>query len=93
MTFNEPLNTAVFTTTHVVRNNSPIVYVSHDEDGSWQFFGNEPVSVKDAMVVGLGEIISLDKTILQIADLSIGFSAHRDSQKNKWEIITNKESV
>jgi hypothetical protein len=93
MAFNEEINIAVFTTRFVVQNASPIVYVSHDEEGDWQFLGSEQVSMKDAMVVSLEDIITIDKTILELANLPIGDSASRSSKESKWEIITNKESV
>jgi hypothetical protein len=51
--FSESLDTAVFTTRFVVRDKSPILFVSHDADGSWQFHGNETnVDDKDMMLVG-----------------------------------------
>ena len=39
-----------------------------------------------AMIVGLGEIIKIDKSVLELADLPIGYHAVRDSRKDKWVI-------
>ncbi len=39
--FKDSLNTAVFTSKNIVENNSPILLVSYDSDGSWQFNGSE----------------------------------------------------
>ena len=93
MTFNIEMKTAVFTTKFVVQNDSPIVYVSHDEEGDWQFLGIGKVSINDAVVLSLKEISKIDKTILELSNLTTGHSASRSSQESKWEIITNKESV
>jgi hypothetical protein len=39
--FDDPENTAVFTTQHVLEYGQPIVRVTHDvEDGAWQFHGD-----------------------------------------------------
>lgn len=35
--FSDAPNTACFTCRHVLEENRPIRYVSHDEDGYWQF--------------------------------------------------------
>ena len=35
--FSDAPNTACFTCCHVLEENKPILYVSHDEDGYWQF--------------------------------------------------------
>ena len=35
--FSDAPNTACFTCCHVLEENKPILYVSYDEDGYWQF--------------------------------------------------------
>ena len=35
--FKDAQNTACFTCCHVLEENKPILYVSHDQDGFWQF--------------------------------------------------------
>ncbi|WP_158643722.1 hypothetical protein [Pseudobacter ginsenosidimutans] len=41
--FKEPLNTAVYTTVHVMKEDSPIVLVTHELDGHWQFLGSDRI--------------------------------------------------
>ena len=87
--FDDPLNTAVFTTKFVIRDKKEITYVTHDEDdGAWQFFSNDEwENFEDvAMVVGLGTILSFDNTLLEIADLPYGYCATRKSRNDKWVI-------
>lgn len=85
--FKEADNTAVFTTKFVVNDKKEITYVTHEkEDGAWQFFSNDNFdNFEDvAKVVGLGEIVKIDATVLDIADMPEGFSAHRKFKGDKW---------
>ena len=85
--FKESDNTAVFTTKFVITDHKDITTVTHDkEDGAWQFFSNDHFDhLEDvAKVVALGEIIEMDSTLLDLADLPPGFSAHRKFKGDKW---------
>lgn len=85
--FKDTLNTAVFTTNFVVKYKKEITYVTHEiEDGAWQFFSNDKFENYEdvAMIVSLGEIIKIDKTVLDIADLPLGYVATRQSTNDKW---------
>jgi hypothetical protein len=87
--FKEADNTAVFTTQFVVNDKKDITYVTHEkEDGAWQFFSNDNFGHFEdvAMVVGLGEILKIDNTLLELADLPEGFSAQRNFKGDKWVI-------
>lgn len=85
--FKESPTTAVFTTTFVVKKKSPILFVYHDEDGDWQFHGpEEDVAEQDMMMVGLGQLIDIDNTILEISD---GSPATRKSRSDQWRLVTN----
>jgi len=87
--FELPLNTAVFTTKYVMEGLSKIIYVSHDDDGDWQFHGKEEnVPDSDIRIIGLGEIIELDESVLEIADLPMGFEAIRNSSDDAWQIVS-----
>lgn len=82
------LNVAVFTTRQVIVDKSPIVYVSHDRDGDWQFFGEEKVSVSDARLVSLVEIIQLDQSINKILSMPINHYAIRQKITDDWTILS-----
>ena len=80
----ESLTKAVFTTVYVIENNSPIVYVSHDMDGDWQFFGpEENVEMDKSRVVLLGEIIDMDSSLKELLDLPMGTAAYRQSRESE----------
>lgn len=87
--FTDKKNTMVITTKRIMNNKSNILLVSHDdEDGMWQFLDGEDVDEEDATIVSLGEIVGIDNTINQIADLPLGWIAFRDSVYSQW----NKQS-
>jgi hypothetical protein len=79
------LNKAVFTTVYVLNRISPIVYVSHDADDDWQFFGPEKnVQIDKARVMSLGEIIEMDPTVKELLNMPIGTEAHRKDIGSEW---------
>lgn len=47
----------------ILRDESPILLVSHDEDGGWQFLDGQEASLDDAAVVALEEMLRRDATI------------------------------
>ena len=88
--FKESPNTAVFTTRFVVEKESTIVYVSHDEDGSWQFHGFEDnVADEDIRLVALDEIVEIDASVLELAEMPKGQEAIRKDKNSDWQIINN----
>jgi hypothetical protein len=87
--FREADNTAVFTTKYVVQDKKPITYVTHDEeDGAWQFFSSDEFENYEdvAMIVGLGEIVAGDPSLLDLADMPVGHYAIRDTPDDTWSI-------
>lgn len=90
--FLEDLNTAVITTRYVLENKSPILYIFHyDEDGAWQFSGNEEnLDDEDYRVISLEEIIKLDDSVQEVLDMPLGFEAHRKNVQLPWEIVKTK---
>ena len=69
----------------VLDGSEPILLVSHDaDDHGWQFIGASDVSMADAKLVCLEEIVRLDPTVLEVADLPPGWQAVRDSVGGAW---------
>jgi hypothetical protein len=83
--FKDDLNTAVFTTRFVLQERSPILHIFHDDDGYWQFIGAETeIKTEDYKIVSLGEIIELDPTVQELADLPYAWEAWRESVGSEW---------
>jgi hypothetical protein len=84
--FEDAKNVAVFTTSDVISGSHPILCVIHDaDDGAWQFHSGEGFNHEDCKVVSLGEIVSIDSSILNLADLPLGWIANRKSQNDCWQ--------
>ena len=81
------LNMAVITTRYVLDNNSPILYVFHyEDDGVWAFIGDEKCQNSDNRVVSVEEIINIDSSILELADMPCGYCAKRTDKNISWVI-------
>jgi hypothetical protein len=83
--FTDPENTAVISTVGVIKRREPVCLVCHDEDGSWQFLDGGPFIVADAMVVSLSEVVTSDHSLLELADLPLGWQAARKSAHSMWQ--------
>ena len=70
--FSDPPDTACFTCCHVLDEHRPILYVSHDEDGCWQFLCGESHTLEDARIVSLADILQIDGSVADLADLDRG---------------------
>ncbi|WP_157963324.1 hypothetical protein [Algoriphagus litoralis] len=83
------IDTAVFTTKFVLQDKKLITYVTHDiEDGAWQFFSDDCFDDFEiiAKIVGLNEIMDIDPTLKELADMEPGHVATRKNIKDKWSI-------
>lgn len=91
--FKEADNTAVFTTKFVTIDKKVITKVTHEnEDGAWQLFSNDHFDNYEevAKIVGLGEIIKIDSSVLELADMKEGYFAHREFKGDRWVIEKQK---
>ena len=83
--FDDPPNVAVFTTNRIVREGYAILQVIHeDRDGDWQFLDGFNVTVADGSIVSLRNIVRNDPTILELADLPLGWFAERTDAGSPW---------
>ena len=84
--FSDEPNTACFTSRHVLEENRPIRYVSHDEDGYWQFLCGENHTEEDARVVSLVSVWEMDESVGELAGLDYGESAEAVDPTDGWVI-------
>jgi hypothetical protein len=80
------LNQAVITSTYIIKEKLPILYVVHEDADEWQFLGGQNVEEKDIMLVSIQNIIDTDETITQILHLPLGSEAMRKDKKSEWRI-------
>lgn len=83
--FYDPPNVVTITVRQIIDEGLPILCVYHDEDdGAWQFLTGEAVSMADALVVCLKNIVARDPSIAELADLPLGWMATRYSREDLW---------
>jgi hypothetical protein len=64
---------------------APILLVFHDEDdGAWQMLPDGGADVSEAMIVGLEQLIQVDETLLELANLPLGWFAWRENANAPW---------
>ncbi len=84
--FEDPPNLAVLTTRPIIEGTSWIAHVSHDEDdGGWQFIGPEGPLEDQAMIVALRSIWERDRSVSELADLPLGWTAWRTAPEQPWQ--------
>lgn len=83
--FDQPRNCATLTMRQVMDGREDILLVTHDEDDhGWQFIGSSAASTEHAMVVSLTEIVRVDASVLEVADLPPGWRAERKHRGGAW---------
>lgn len=90
--FREAKNAAVVTTTNVTNESHPILYVSHDEDGTWQFLCGPTNDPGECLLVGLSEVFENHPSIDDLADLPTGWCAEREDVSSPWRRYKNEGS-
>ena len=83
--FDDAINTAAFTTRRVIEQGLPVLLVSHDLDGEWQFLCGTTTETADCRIVCMGCAYERDQTIADVADLPIGWMAEREVVGSPWE--------
>jgi len=69
---------------------APILHVSHNsDDGAWQFLGWETPKVEDGIIVCFEHIVEKDPSVVELADLRLGWHAWRESLNDAWVIEIN----
>lgn len=86
-TFNESEDTYCFTCNHVIKQNEAILYVSHDDDGDWQFLcGRNSHTDQDGYIISLKEATMIDQTLNAISDMPLNTYAERENIGGEWTV-------
>jgi hypothetical protein len=82
--FKDSEDKAIFTCNHVLEG-KPILYVTHDTDGDWQFLcGHDNHTEENAKIISLKQVVELDNTVNDLYEMPKGVEAERDSVGAKW---------
>ena len=83
--FDDAENTATYSCVHVTETHHPILRVAHDEeDGAWQLLCGQPHVSEEGRLVCLGCMVVRDATLLELADLPLGWGADREKISSSW---------
>jgi hypothetical protein len=83
--FADAVDTGSFSTAKVVHHGFPVLRVSHDAEGDWQFLDATTEEPGECVLLCLGCIYERDATLGQISDLPRGWSAYRPEIGAAWE--------
>lgn len=85
--FYDAPDTATMICSHIMEKETPILYVSHDEDdGMWQFLCGKTHEIDEAKLVSLKWVFDSDNSIGTLSDMPCGFYAERNSKDDNWVI-------
>jgi hypothetical protein len=77
----------VVTQRKIMEKKEPILFVLHDKDGDWQFLAADEFGGMDQVVeLALNDIIKMDSSIAQVAELPQGWKAIRRNTSLPWTI-------
>ena len=83
--FDEDPNVMVLTTKKIINKQEEIRTVYHDaDDGMWQFLDGTDINEDTMAIVGLTEVIGIDKTVVEVNDLPLGWVAWREEKGKPW---------
>lgn len=89
--FDQAPNVAAVTSTHITWQRLPILLVTHyEDDHSWGFQSGLPFITADAQIVAMKTIMEIDPSVAEIAGLSPGHSAARESIGGEWKITKDE---
>ncbi|MES2808845.1 MAG: hypothetical protein V4619_09490 [Bacteroidota bacterium] len=94
--FKEPETTACFVCEHVMSGERPVLLVTHDEDGQyeyWQFLcGEDDHTDGNITITSMRKATQIDPSINELHELTLGTSADRKNRAAPWELykVTNK---
>jgi hypothetical protein len=82
--FQVAVNTLTYCTVKVAREGLPVLQVTHDEDGDWQFLDATTEEPGECTLLCFGCIYQRDATLATLSDLPRGWTAFRESVGADW---------
>jgi hypothetical protein len=73
------------TTRRILDGADPVLLVTHEHDGWWQFLDGGELDRDGAVAVHAGHVLSDDLTLLELADLPRGWEAERAAVGEPWQ--------
>jgi len=90
--FDQAPNVAAITTVRVLKDNFPILSVTHySDDHSWAFTCGTTSNTEDGRVICMHDALELDPTLRTISDLPPGWTAWRERVGAEWDKSVNHD--
>lgn len=84
--FSDKPHTKVFISKAILENKEWITYVTHDlSDGAWQILGETGIETGGPELACLHAMVEKDPTLVDLADLPLGWYAERSAPAEPWE--------
>jgi hypothetical protein len=83
--FSDPPTLGVYALADVLDRPASLCTVLHEVIGDWQFLDANAVGAREAKLVCLKDVVALDASITQLADLPLGWCATRSEHTAEWE--------
>ncbi len=90
--FSAPKDLSVFVCSHVWEDEAPILYVSHDGDGDWQFLCGGTHEDSKPVLVCLEHVVDRDASLNEVSDLLCNHTAERNNVGAEWEVINEGDA-
>jgi len=84
--FREDPRTGVYSCSHVL-DGAPILYVTHDQEGDWQFLCGHTHEPAEGRLLCLAEVVAGDPSLQSLAGLRHGHRAEREHASQPWKVI------
>lgn len=82
--FQESPDTCVLTCRHMLDEHAPVLRITHDQDGIWQFLCGKSHETADARVLSLMELWRMAPSAGRVAGLPCGCTAERKHRLARW---------
>lgn len=83
--FQSAVDTLTFCTAKVAHEGFPVLHVSHDHNGDWQFLDATTDVPGECVLLCFGCVYENDRSLADISDLPHGWSAYREETGSDWE--------
>jgi len=92
--FSEAPDLGVYVCHHVSKQGLPILHVTHDADGDWQFLcGGDHSESAEADFRCLEHVVADDPSVNELAGMGCNSSASRESVASQWVITDDNEQI
>jgi hypothetical protein len=82
--FDETPTLGVFITRPVWDGGLPILLVTHEQDGDWQFLCGTTEAEDDVFLIHLAHVVDRYPEVREVADLPAGWYARREGRDEPW---------